>query len=489
MKGLFLIFIALLQICAYPQNVKPDFAQPDSNPYSLKDNEQKLFNKKLNKHLLQNRMEHKSGNPIYLPSEIVVDSSKKYIRTYDKKGNLITQNEEKIQDGSWIKVFRSTYNYDSKGNLLTETLFIWANTYWKKYLRHIYTYDSNDNKTSYNYEAFLDTSWVRSFRELYTYDNTGRLLSHYSQRLSNNNWMDFYRENWNYDGNRCETLVIEHFLDGTWVNNSKITKTFDSTGNEISFLQERWQHETWENSYSSVYTYDSLGNRVSEIHEAWEYGIFSYRDRHTNTYDNNRNCISTLIESWRDSTFVKSWLITRTYDEASNPLVILTQLPGSSSWENAYKIFYTYDNNGNAVKGESFCWQGGKWVSSSYEEFDLSYNKGMDHMKFWGGFVEVKFELLPEEDPSTIREITLLQNYPNPFNPSTAINYAIKRDGSVKLAVYDVLGKLVAIVVDEYRPAGSYSVNFDGSGLPSGVYIYRLEAGGYTVSKKFILMK
>ncbi|MGE5430918.1 MAG: hypothetical protein ACM3QX_07590, partial [Syntrophomonadaceae bacterium] len=68
MKGLlsFCIFIALLHTCTYPQNVKPDFILPDSNLYSLKDNEQKLFNKKLKKHLLQSRVDHKTGDPKYL---------------------------------------------------------------------------------------------------------------------------------------------------------------------------------------------------------------------------------------------------------------------------------------------------------------------------------------------------------------------------------------------------------------------------------------
>lgn len=83
----------------------------------------------------------------------------------------------------------------------------------------------------------------------------------------------------------------------------------------------------------------------------------------------------------------------------------------------------------------------------------------------------------------------LTQNYPNPFNPTTTISYSINKEGNVKLSVYDALGKKIAVVVDEYKPAGSYSVKFDGIGLPSGVYLYRLESGGFNASRKFILMK
>ncbi|MGE5680860.1 MAG: YCF48-related protein [Bacillota bacterium] len=86
-------------------------------------------------------------------------------------------------------------------------------------------------------------------------------------------------------------------------------------------------------------------------------------------------------------------------------------------------------------------------------------------------------------------EFLLCQNYPNPFNPSTTIDYSIKAAGNVKLSVFDALGKRVAVVVDEYKSAGSYSVKFDGRSLPSGVYLYRLESGDYNASKKFILMK
>ncbi|HEX2869007.1 MAG TPA: T9SS type A sorting domain-containing protein [Ignavibacteriales bacterium] len=95
-----------------------------------------------------------------------------------------------------------------------------------------------------------------------------------------------------------------------------------------------------------------------------------------------------------------------------------------------------------------------------------------------------------EEKGKTVPDnFALEQNYPNPFNPTTTIDYSIKAAGNVKLSVFDALGKRIAIVVDEYKPAGSYSVRFDGRSLPSGVYLYRLESGGYNLSKKFILMK
>lgn len=84
---------------------------------------------------------------------------------------------------------------------------------------------------------------------------------------------------------------------------------------------------------------------------------------------------------------------------------------------------------------------------------------------------------------------SLEQNYPNPFNPSTNIKFNILKAGTVKLAIYDVLGKLVALPVSGEYTAGTYIVDYDASSLPSGVYIYKLEAEGFTDFKKMILVK
>ncbi len=83
----------------------------------------------------------------------------------------------------------------------------------------------------------------------------------------------------------------------------------------------------------------------------------------------------------------------------------------------------------------------------------------------------------------------LSQNYPNPFNPSTIINYQIPVSGIVTINVYDVLGKEVAILVNEEKPSGSYEVEFDATHLVSGIYFYKLQAGDFIQTKKMILLK
>jgi len=95
----------------------------------------------------------------------------------------------------------------------------------------------------------------------------------------------------------------------------------------------------------------------------------------------------------------------------------------------------------------------------------------------------------PKESITNKVQCALLQNFPNPFNPSTTIQYQLPEPGLVKLVVYDVLGREVATLVDEYKPAGSYSVKFDGSNLASGIYFFKFAAGEFVQVNKMLLAR
>jgi hypothetical protein len=91
--------------------------------------------------------------------------------------------------------------------------------------------------------------------------------------------------------------------------------------------------------------------------------------------------------------------------------------------------------------------------------------------------------------PTAPKTFLLEQNYPNPFNPSTTIRYQLPVASEVKLEVYDVLGKKIATVVNERQSAGAYQVVWNASGLSSGTYFYRLQAGTFVETKKMIMVK
>jgi len=86
-------------------------------------------------------------------------------------------------------------------------------------------------------------------------------------------------------------------------------------------------------------------------------------------------------------------------------------------------------------------------------------------------------------------DFQLYQNYPNPFNPNTTISFTMSKSGYVNLIVYNSLGQEIAKLVDGYKDAGTYFINWNAENLPSGVYIYKLEANNFTAVRKMTLMK
>jgi hypothetical protein len=88
-----------------------------------------------------------------------------------------------------------------------------------------------------------------------------------------------------------------------------------------------------------------------------------------------------------------------------------------------------------------------------------------------------------------VENYSLSQNYPNPFNPSTIISFSLTRSTFVTLKIYNILGNEITTLVSELIPGGNHKVNFDATGLPSGVYLYSLNAGDFVETKKMLLMK
>lgn len=90
---------------------------------------------------------------------------------------------------------------------------------------------------------------------------------------------------------------------------------------------------------------------------------------------------------------------------------------------------------------------------------------------------------------TTAEKYELAQNYPNPFNPETNIKFSIAKDSKVKLTIFDILGKEMNVLVNDFRKSGVYSINFNAGRLSSGIYFYELEAEGFTETKKMMLVK
>jgi hypothetical protein len=135
-------------------------------------------------------------------------------------------------------------------------------------------------------------------------------------------------------------------------------------------------------------------------------------------------------------------------------------------------------------------WGASYWIGSGFQN---QYPVILDERHYVGEYLTGDLVGITAVDSnpngSIPGEFSLGQNYPNPFNPSTTIRYQLSHTSDVLLTVFDMLGREVALLVNEKKDPGAYSVSFDGAGLPSGVYFYRLQAGSRVQTMKMLLMK
>jgi hypothetical protein len=141
------------------------------------------------------------------------------------------------------------------------------------------------------------------------------------------------------------------------------------------------------------------------------------------------------------------------------------------------------------------------WIAMDYwivKDYRSSYTVesltdfGIDPITIPGAqsdIIEFNIGITGIDDNIAVNRFQLMQNFPNPFNPVTTITFTIPENVKVELNVYDIMGNHIAKLVNRNYAAGVYSVQFDGSNLPSGTYFYHLTAGNRSYTKKMILIK
>ena len=179
-----------------------------------------------------------------------------------------------------------------------------------------------------------------------------------------------------------------------------------------------------------------------------------------------------------------------TWNEADSTLSVLQGIvPMPADYQRSFRMdFITYNGSTSDPVAPSKNWS--KIGKDTWDGHQMFFAKpltkaqmakiGMDTTLTTG------VEDLTGEVPATF---SLEQNYPNPFNPETKIRVRIAAAGQVRLAVYDVTGREVAVLMNERREAGVYDVAFNASSLVSGVYLYRLSAGDFTAARKMVVLK
>jgi hypothetical protein len=153
--------------------------------------------------------------------------------------------------------------------------------------------------------------------------------------------------------------------------------------------------------------------------------------------------------------------------------------------ENEYAItIYAKAGNTIGTYGMSFL-----ITESSYELVPIEGEKTFDFRESQDQISVVEGTPILEDRPDLPTTMELEQNYPNPFNPATTITYSLPNDGPVRLTVTDINGRVVRNLVDTRQSAGTYRVTVDMLGLSSGVYLYRLDVAGQSITKSMTLIK
>ena len=169
-----------------------------------------------------------------------------------------------------------------------------------------------------------------------------------------------------------------------------------------------------------------------------------------------------------------------TASEKNNAYFVVEQSQDQATWNDIGHV----DGAGTTPTGSSYSFTDENLVAGTTYHYRLT-NVDIDGTR---NYYEQVVSATPY-GPEAVSDYSLSQNYPNPFNPTTTFNYSIKEAGMVTIQVYDITGREVATLVSEPQSVGVYSVTFDGTDLPSGIYIYRMQANDFTAAQKMVLMK
>ena len=192
-----------------------------------------------------------------------------------------------------------------------------------------------------------------------------------------------------------------------------------------------------------------------------------------------------LLNYYNIRPFVHNWGTAKTITNAKLKLTCDDPWIASIS-QSDYALPNIAPNSGSGIS---------TWITISVIDslfpgyFNFKVKVASDGWMYWADSTKLIITGIAADHNEIPTEFSLAQNYPNPFNPSTKISWQLPVGSLATLKIYDILGREVATLVNEYRQAGKYETEFNAETLPSGVYFYQLKAGKYLNTKKMILLK
>jgi len=251
-------------------------------------------------------------------------------------------------------------------------------------------------------------------------------------------------------------------------------KTYNGTGNSTD-KSNSIGLDAADNVYITGY---SIGNGSS-----FDFATIKYNSSGTQQWVQRYNGPGNLTDAANDM-----------FTDASGNCYVTGNSFGSSSFSDYAVIKYNSSGSQQWVQryngpANDYDYSGNINVDASGNVYVIGNSEGIGTMR---DFATIKYSQTTGIEPieGTIPDkFNLSQNYPNPFNPKTNIEFSLPVRGNVKISIFDLLGKEVSVLVNDFMKAGTYKTGFDASALSSGTYFYRIETEGFTDTKKMILIK
>jgi hypothetical protein len=266
-------------------------------------------------------------------------------------------------------------------------------------------------------------------------------------------------------GDKVDIWEIGNEINGEWLGNNdsvvaKMTQAYSivKSHNKKAALTLYYNYNCWEHAQNEMFRW-TLNNVPSNMKQGLDYVLVSYYEDDCNNYQPNWQRVFDSLHVIFPNSKLGIGECGTSYSSLKRDYI-----------NRYYRMRITTRN----YIGGYFWW---------YYKQDCVPNT-----KVLWNCIDSAMRLRPVSgnDPEFI---SYLSNYPNPFNPRTLIKYNIASEGNVTIKIFDMLGRELAVLVNEYKQAGNYSAEFDGSNLSSGVYYYVLESNGQREVRKMALVK
>jgi hypothetical protein len=424
----------------------------------------------------------------------VLRSSETTNLTYQEEGWINeTRTRNEFQGGLLRRHYEDTWS----GGLSGE----WEDAEYTEY-----TYHNDGTLADETFNARGESGWIGIARTVYTAQN-GVYTQIVDQENENGSWVDRERTTFTLSGGLYAVASLTETWDGGWVPAERFTLTEEN--GDVVETSQTYEGAAWVNEGRFTYT----GHTIAELYVFLQQFVNDFMD-YQGLYFAFR-IPDALEQQWEGGSWVN--VARQTTEAHYHPSegfleqeVVTSEEWAVESWVSGFRIVVDYatptptspELEGLPAQTSFQAYDGMEWTDLLVEKYILQNDirrivQATIEADFGEGMTEIAQVRINWIDIGSVGNeasdqpfrFELDQNAPNPFNPGTRITYRLSAPQYVRLVVYDMLGREVATLEDGQRTAGEHAVSWEAGAMPSGIYLYRLQAGAQSWTRQMVLLK